>query len=89
MKLFIYKTIIAVFFLYILFEFTLGIRIDQLKDDLMVLENQQKREEVKNKILGEMEKGYKKDNFFSEEERVIISNFLNKIINELELKINK
>ena len=31
----------------------------------------------------------KKDNFFSEEERVIISNFLNKIINELELKINK
>ena len=63
--------------------------IDQFKDDLMVLENQQKREEVKNKILGEMEKGYKKDNFFSEEERVIISNFLNKIINELELKINK
>ena len=40
MKLFIYKTIIAVFFLYILFEFTLGIRIDQFKDDLMVLENQ-------------------------------------------------
>ena len=36
-----------------------------------------------------MKKGNEKENFFNEEEKVIISNFLNKIINELDLKVNK
>ena len=34
-----------------------------------------------------MKKGTEKPNFFSDEERIIISNFLNKIINELNLKV--
>ena len=40
------------------------------------------------KILNEMEKGSKKENYFSEKERIIISNFLNKILGELKIKSN-
>ena len=36
-----------------------------------------------------MKKGTEKEYFFNENERIIISNFLNKIINELDLKVNR
>tara|TARA_B100000767_G_C19458474_1_gene407089 strand:+ start:67 stop:333 length:267 start_codon:yes stop_codon:yes gene_type:complete len=87
MKLFIYKTIIAVFFLYILFEFTIGSRIDFYSNKIISLNDQQKRIEIKSKILNEMKKGSEKDNLFNEDERNIISNFLNKVINELKINI--
>tara|TARA_B110000211_G_C13768402_1_gene416401 strand:- start:333 stop:599 length:267 start_codon:yes stop_codon:yes gene_type:complete len=87
MKLFIYKTIIAVFFLYILFEFTIGSRIDFYSNKIISLNDQQKRIEIKSKILNEMKKGTEKDNLFNENERNIISDFLNKVLNELKINI--
>ena len=88
MKLFVYKTLIAVFGLYVLFEFTIGSRIDFYTDQIKSLNNQQKRIELKQKILIEMKKGSEKDNYFSENERIIISNFINKISKELKLNSN-
>jgi hypothetical protein len=46
------------------------------------------RIEFKEKILSEMKKGAEKDNIFSKEERLILSNFINKILLELDLKRN-
>ena len=46
--------------------------------------NQQQRIEIKEKILKEMKKGTEKENFFSDEERVILSRFINKILKELK-----
>lgn len=88
MRIYIYKMIIALVFLYILFEFTIGSRIDFYSNQIKSFNDQQKRIELKEKILNEMEKGSKKENYFSEKERIIISNFLNKILRELKIKSN-
>ena len=88
MKLFIYKSLIIIFFLYILFELTLGSRLDNITEQVTNLKDQKKRIEIKIKILNEMEKGTEKDNNFDEREREIISNFINKLIKELKKNHN-
>ena len=75
MKIFIYKTLVVIFFLYILFELTIGMRIDNINDQLNTFKDRNKRLEIKEKILSEMEKANQKENYFSEKERKIISNF--------------
>lgn len=85
MKLFIYKLSIATLFLYILFEFTLGSRIDFYTEKLKSLNNQQTRLEIKDKMLIEMKKGSEKEEYFSKDEREIISSFINKILDELKI----
>ena len=42
MKLFIYKSLIIIFFLYILFELTIGSRLDQLRDQITFINDQKK-----------------------------------------------
>ena len=85
MKLFIYKLSITTLFLYILFEFTLGPRIDFYTEKLKSLSDQQTRLEIKDKMLIEMKKGSEKEEYFSKDERVIISSFINKILDELKI----
>jgi len=88
MKIFIYKTLVVIFFLYILFELTIGMRIDNINDQLNTFKDRNKRLEIKEKILSEMEKANQKENYFSEKERKIISNFVNKLFRELKINTN-
>tara|TARA_X000001036_G_C20510173_1_gene737741 strand:- start:42 stop:308 length:267 start_codon:yes stop_codon:yes gene_type:complete len=88
MRQFILKTSIVVIAVYILFQVTIGYRVDFYSSKIKSLANQSNRIELKQKILNEMEKGVKKENFFSVEERIIISKFINKIIKELSLNTN-
>lgn len=89
MRLFIIKTTIVFFASYILFQITLGNKIDYLSLKVKSLTNQQQRIKIKEKILSEIKKGTEKENFFSEEEKIILSNFLKKIINELNINETK
>ena len=43
---------------------------------------------IKEKLKDEMRKGIKKEKYFDEEERVLISQFLKKILKELDLTNN-
>ena len=88
MKIFIYKTLVVIFFLYILFELTIGMRIDNINDQLNTFKDRNKRLEIKEKILSEMEKANQKENYFSEKERKIISNFFDKLFRELKINTN-
>ena len=83
------KIIIALVAAYILFKITIGSVINTYVTKIKSLKNYSQRTEIKEKILTEMKKGTEKEYFFNENERIIISNFLNKIINELDLKVNK
>tara|TARA_B100001057_G_C22517245_1_gene820408 strand:- start:377 stop:646 length:270 start_codon:yes stop_codon:yes gene_type:complete len=83
------KITIALIALYVLFKFTVGSVINTYVTKVKLLTDYSQRTEIKEKILQEMKKGNEKENFFNEEEKVIISNFLNKIIDELDLKVNK
>ena len=83
------KIIIALVAAYILFKITIGYVINNYVTKIKSLKDYSQRTEIKEKILTEMKKGTEKEYFFNENERVIISNFLNKIINELDLKVNR
>ena len=88
MKIYIYKLLIALFFFYVLFELTIGSRIDYFTNKINVFSDQQSRYEIKEKIKSEIRKGIKKENLFSEEEKILISDFIKKINEELELNSN-
>ena len=85
MKVFLVKTIIVVVFVFILFQVTVGSQINKLKNSIAIMSNKEQREIYKDKLKDEMRKGIEKDNYFSEEERILISRFLKKILTELEL----
>jgi|TARA_B100001057_G_scaffold336054_1_gene336838 hypothetical protein len=88
MKLFVYKTLIVIFFLYILFELTIGMRIDSINNQLNSFKDRNKRIEIKEKILSEMDKANQKESYFTDNERKVISNFVNKLLNELKINTN-
>jgi len=83
--MYIYKIFIALISLYFLFEFTIGSRIDYYTKKLETLKDHETRIQFKDKILDELKKASAKKNYFTQEERIIISNFLRKISSELDL----
>ena len=85
MKVFLVKSIIVVVFVFILFQVTVGSQINKLKNSIAIMSNKEQRVIYKDKLKDEMRKGIEKDNYFSEEERILISRFLKKILTELEL----
>jgi len=85
MKIFIYKTIIIIFFIFLLFEFTIGKRLDSYNDKLENLSSKQEREKIINKIKNEIENANKKENILTESEQKLLSTFIKKISNELNL----
>ena len=89
MKLFIYKLLISLFLFYLFFELTVGVRIDRITDKINMFSDHQSRLKVKEKLKQELKKGLEKENYFTEEERILISGFIKKIRDELDLNDNK
>ena len=86
MKIFIYKTLIVVFSIYLLFQFTVGLKLREYENKLEnLLHNKQAREQIIEKIKGEIESANQKENIFTEEESELLSNFINKIRKELKI----
>tara|TARA_B100000029_G_scaffold249661_2_gene246589 strand:- start:2400 stop:2669 length:270 start_codon:yes stop_codon:yes gene_type:complete len=85
MKIFIYKLLISIIAIYALFEITIGARLDHFTDITNSIKNVDQRTLMKEKIKNEMKKAIEKENYFTEEERYLISNFIKKIQNELSL----
>jgi len=86
MRLFVYKTLFVFFCLFLLFNLTIGYQIRKIENSIQNLSSKEKIEGVKEKIRKEMKNGIDKDNIFSNEDRILIKKFLNKITEELELK---
>tara|TARA_B100000131_G_C17589018_1_gene398388 strand:+ start:64 stop:327 length:264 start_codon:yes stop_codon:yes gene_type:complete len=83
MKPFIIKTLAVAIIFYILFEITIGARLDKIQNNFSILQNKQERIKIKEKILFELEKANKKDEILNQREKEIISEFLNKINKEI------
>ena len=88
MKKFLIRTTIIITAVFFLYQFTIGSEISSLKNTLISFSNKGKREMIKEKLKDEMRKGIKKEKYFDEEERVLISQFLKKILKELDLTNN-
>ena len=88
MKIFIYKTLIVIFSVYLLFQFTVGLKIGEYEKKLEnLIYNKQTREKIVEKIKEEIKTANQKENLFTSEERELLSNFINKI--EKELNVDK
>ena len=83
MKLFIYKTLIVIFALYVLFAFTIGLEIKKVQNNINLLNSERGRNEILNKVRKEIQRANKKENIFTTEDKKLLSDFINKITNEL------
>ena len=86
MRNYIYKVIIATVALIIAFEFTIGRKFNQIDEISNNFLTKEGRKEMINSIKSEMEKATKKENFLTEDERILINNFIAKIKDELKVK---
>ena len=85
MKIFAYKVIFVLIGLFLLFNFTIGYQIRKIENKIANLSSEKQIIILKEKIKKEIQSGLKKDKILKEEERILISNFIKKIVKELEL----
>ena len=83
MKIFVYKTIFVLVGIYVLYQFTFGIKIESYERYLKNFTNDQGREQIRNKIRDELKKANEKDQILKPEDREILKKFISKIKNEL------
>ena len=89
MKIFIYKTIIVMIAFFILFEITINSTIKQINKKIDTYTSPAGRHKAKETIISEMKSAIKKENYFTEEERILISTFINKLKKELSIENNQ
>tara|TARA_B100000902_G_C26752413_1_gene641568 strand:- start:90 stop:353 length:264 start_codon:yes stop_codon:yes gene_type:complete len=83
MKQFIYKTIIIIIAVIVLFEFTIGNKISQIYEKVDVISTKEGRKDSVNKIRTEIKRAIEKERYLSKEDAKLINSFLNKIRKEL------
>ena len=86
MKIFIYKTLIVISSVYLLYQFTVGQEIRNYENKIEnLLHNKEKKKQVIEKIKEEIKSATQKENLFTDDEKELLSNFINKIQKELSL----
>ena len=83
MRQYIYKVLIAVIALIIVYEFTIGKAINKVNQKIEIFSTKEGRKEMVLSIKSEMEKAIKKENYLDEDERILIKQFILKIKDEL------
>jgi|TARA_B110000881_G_C18368850_1_gene410168 hypothetical protein len=83
MKIFIYKTIIILISAIVVFKITIGQTIKNYESKINSIKSKDNRKVILEKIKDEIKSANNKDKIFTEEERVLISTFLDKIKIEL------
>ncbi len=86
MRQYIYKTIIIVIALILVFEFTIGKTINKFDQKIETLFSKDGRKETIVSIKNEMQKAIDKENYLTNEERILINNFIKKIKKELSIE---
>tara|TARA_B100001057_G_C22568312_1_gene840116 strand:+ start:65 stop:328 length:264 start_codon:yes stop_codon:yes gene_type:complete len=86
MRNYIYKIIIFVIAVIIIFEFTLGRHLNNLNNQINTFTSKEGRKEIVESLKKEIKKANDKENYLSEEERILIRDFIIKIQKELKIK---
>ena len=86
MKIFFVKTIIVAVAFYIVFELTIGSKIKQAQESILKYKSKTERIKIKEKLIFEIERANNKDKILSDKDRKVISRFILKIQEELDLE---
>tara|TARA_B100000131_G_C18035311_1_gene580166 strand:+ start:542 stop:808 length:267 start_codon:yes stop_codon:yes gene_type:complete len=83
MKSFVYKTIIAVIAIVLVYELTIAKQIKNITDKSDILLSKEGRKDGVEKIREELKKAIKKERYLSKEDAKLINEFISKITSEL------
>ena len=83
MKSFIYKTVIAVIAIVLVYELTIAKQIKNITSKSDILLSKEGRKDGVDKIREELKKAIKKERYLSKDDAKLINDFLNKIALEL------
>lgn len=84
MKIFVVKTFIVTLAFYIVFELTIGSKIRLVQNSVLKFKEKSERVKLKEKIILEISRANEKDQILSENDKLIISTFINKLQDELK-----
>ena len=84
MKQFVYKTIIVVIAIVVIYEFTISKQIKQITEQSEILLSKEGRKEGIEKLREEIKKAIKKERYLSKEDAKLINEFIQKIAIELK-----
>ena len=84
MKQFLYKTIIAVIAVVLVYEFTIAKQIKKFSAQGDILLSKEGRKDGVQKLREEIKKAIKKERYLSKEDAKLINQFINKIMIELK-----
>ena len=85
MRIFVYKTLIIIVSLFFLYQFTVGYTIQKIQNKFFSIYDEDTAKEFKLKIKEEIKKGTDKDRILTEEEGLLLKNFIKKIEKEINL----
>ena len=88
MRNYIYKVIIATIAVIIVFEFTIGRKFNEFNKITEKFLTKEGRKVMIISIKAEMEKAINKENYLTEDERILINKFISKIKKELDFAEN-
>ena len=83
MRNYVYKVIIATIALIIVFEFTIGRKFNQVEEISNNFLTKEGRKSMINSLKNEISRATKKENYLTENERILINEFISKIKKEL------
>ena len=83
MRHFIYKMVVIVLAIILVYEFTIGKKISQFGGKVEAISSKEGRKETVNKLREEIKKAVKKERYLSKEDAKLINEFILKIQNEL------
>ena len=86
MRNYIYKTIITIIAIIVIFEFTIGKQLSQINEKINYFGTAEGRKSIIISLKKEMKKANEKENYLDDEERELIKNFILKIKKELSLE---
>ena len=84
MRNFIYKSIIVLICVILIYEFTIGKQIATFKDKADSIISKEGRRESVNKLRDEINKAINKDRYLSKEDAILLNKFIKKIQTELK-----
>ena len=83
MKQFIYKTIVAIIAIVLVYELTIAKQIKEFTSQSEIILTKEGRKDGVEKVREELKKAIKKERYLSKEDAKLINQFIRKIRNEL------
>jgi len=84
MKQFLYKTLIVIVGIVLVYEFTIGKQIAQFKERTNILISKEGRRDGVDKLRNEIQKAVNKDRYLSKKDAILLNKFISKIKAELK-----